>query len=109
MSRNPIYVRNINSKRWKELRHKKLIRNPVCELCAEKGISRSATEVHHVIPVESTSDELQMKSLMFNEHNLMSLCHECHKGIHHEMLSHTKENIKAARTRRTKTFLDKYL
>ena len=41
MSRNPIYIRLINSARWKKLRNEKLKDSPVCEECAKNGISVS--------------------------------------------------------------------
>lgn len=39
MSRNPIYIRLINSARWRKLRYEKLKDNPVCEVCAKSDIS----------------------------------------------------------------------
>ena len=47
MSRNPIYIKLINSTRWKKLRMQKLKANPVCEECAKRDVSTLATEVHH--------------------------------------------------------------
>lgn len=109
MSRNFYYIRLINSKEWKMLRHKKLVNNPVCEACDENERSTLATEVHHIIPVESVPTETQMKKLMFSYSNLKSLCHTCHSEIHRQMFSHSKESVKANNKRITQRFVDKFL
>lgn len=109
MSKNATYIRLINTKRWRDLRMKKLKEHPICTICEEKGISTLATEVHHVIPVEKGKTESQMSDLMYNYNNLMSVCHDCHVQIHKEMFSHTKANVKASKARQTTRFVDKYL
>lgn len=77
MSRNPFYIKMINSVRWKQLRAEKLRNNPICEVCETNDLSTLATEVHHKIPVESVPRELGMRQLMFDYNNLQSLCHAC--------------------------------
>ena len=109
MSRNPVYIKLINSKDWRTTRTKKLRLNPVCEVCDEELRSTLATEVHHVIPVESKSNESDMKRLMFGEHNLQSLCHKCHAKIHKDMFSHTKESVKANNKRATQRFINRFI
>lgn len=109
MSRNSVYVKLIHSKEWRALRFRKLKKQPVCESCEREGRSTMATEVHHLIPVESESTVNRMKSLMFSYNNLMSVCHKCHVAIHKELFSHSKEAIKANNQRSTERFLDKYL
>lgn len=109
MSRNPIYIKLINSARWKKLRVEKLKSNPVCEECAAHGVSTLATEVHHVKPVESVAGMAMMERLMFNWMNLQSLCHACHSEIHRRAFSHSKENIKENNKRATERFTEKYL
>jgi hypothetical protein len=64
MSRNPFYIKMINSVRWKQLRAEKLRNNPICEVCDTNDLSTLATEVHHKIPVESVPHELGMRQLM---------------------------------------------
>ena len=44
MSRNPHYIKMINSNKWKLLRAKKLQSNPVCEVCEANNRSTLATE-----------------------------------------------------------------
>lgn len=83
--------------------------NPVCEQCDKSKRSRLATEVHHIIPVESVPTESRMKALMFSYSNLMSLCHECHVETHRQIFSHTKESVKANNERKTESFVDKFL
>ena len=109
MSRNKTYIRLINSKEWKVLRRKKLTDSPVCECCESHDRVTIATEVHHITPVESVSSESQMRRLMFNYSNLMSVCHACHSDIHRQMFSHTRSAIKANNERITEAFIEKYL
>ncbi|MBL3917049.1 HNH endonuclease [Bacteroides thetaiotaomicron] len=109
MSRNPHYIKMINSVRWKQLRAEKLRNNPVCEVCEANDLSTLATEVHHKTPVESVPHELGMRQLMFDYNNLQSLCHACHSEIHRCAFSHSKEAIQANNKRATERFVDKFL
>lgn len=109
MAKDANYIKLINTARWKRLRLKKLQAQPLCECCQGKEKITPATEVHHVTPVETVTTIEQMETLMFEYSNLMSVCHECHKNIHAEMFSHSKENVKRANERRTKRFTDRYL
>ena len=109
MAKDANYIKLINTARWKRLRLKKLQEQPLCECCKSNDRITPATEVHHVVPVESVTAITQMEALMFDYSNLMSVCHECHKNIHAEMFSHSKENVKKANERRTKRFTDRYL
>ena len=101
MSRNPHYIKMINSNKWKLLRAKKLQSNPVCEVCEANNRSTLATEVHHTVPVESVSHELGMRQLMFDYNNLQSLCHSCHSDAHRRAFSHSKEAVQANNKRAT--------
>ena len=109
MSRNPIYIKLINSARWRKLRAEKLRANPVCEECEANGRSTMATEVHHIKPVESVPYEKDMERLMFNRANLLSLCHACHTEIHRIMFSQSKEAVQANNRRATERFAEKFL
>lgn len=109
MSRNPVYIKLINSQKWRNLRNQKLQEQPLCEVCESEDRSTLATEVHHRTPVESVASEVQMRALMFNYTNLMSVCHGCHAEIHRRMFSHSKAAIKANTERATKRFIDKFL
>ena len=106
MSRNPHYIKMINSNKWKLLRAKS---NPVCEVCEANNRSTLATEVHHTVPVESVPHELGMRQLMFDYNNLQSLCHSCHSDAHRRAFSHSKEVIQANNRRATERFVEKFL
>lgn len=82
MSSNPIYRRLLNANKWAKLRRLKLQRNPLCEQCRKEGRIRLATEVHHIVPVESGGSEEAMRALAYDYNNLMALCHDCHRDIH---------------------------
>ena len=109
MSRNPHYIKMINSNKWKLLRAKKLQSNPVCEVCEANNRSTLAIEVHHTVPVESVSHELGMRQLMFDYNNLQSLCQSCHADAHRRAFSHSKEAVQANNKRATERFVDKFL
>lgn len=109
MSRNPIYIKLINSARWKALRADKLRANPICECCEANGLSTPATEVHHETEVESVPTERAMTLLMFDYYNLKSVCHPCHSEIHRIAFSHSKESVQANNRRATERFEDKFL
>ena len=109
MAKDANYIKQINTARWKRLRLKKLQAQPLCECCKGKDKITPATEVHHVTPVESVTTIEQMEILMFDYNNLMSVCSVCHNEIHAEMFSHTKDNIKKAKEKRTQRFIDNYL
>lgn len=109
MSKNADYNRMIQSKKWQELRKKKINASPICEDCNEKGIIEPATEVHHIVPVEAASSVASMEYLMFAVDNLRSLCHECHKNAHIRLASKKKENIQKNNQRVTERFRKRYL
>ena len=92
--RDPRYQKLLNSKRWKEVRMRKLQKNPLCERCLEQGYYVSAIDVHHIIPVESARTVEEMEQLAYNENNLKALCISCHVAIHKEMGKNTKEQVK---------------
>ena len=109
MSHNRLYISLINTQRWRALRARTLGARPLCEVCLKEGRVTPATEVHHVRPVESTSNYDVMRSLAYDPNNLLCLCHACHANIHKGMMSHTKEAVKANRKRETNHFIDVFL
>ena len=110
MSKDANYIRMINSKRWLQLRKKKLSAQPLCEDCKRSGIIEPATEVHHVVPCETARSVKDMEGLMFDYNNLRSLCHDCHVITHKAMKSHSREamqaNVKATNDRFISRFLE---
>jgi 5-methylcytosine-specific restriction endonuclease McrA len=63
---------------WRVLSERKRKDDPLCEMCLKQGKAEASTEVHHIVPI----DEAPWLRLEWN--NLMSVCNECHKGIHVE-------------------------
>ena len=93
-----------NSKEWKQLREAKLQQQPLCEMCQEegrkrgikRGYVRSATCVHHIVPIETatTKDEMWRLAIGCGLSGLMSLCRPCHHKLHNDACYHTKEAVK---------------
>ena len=96
-----------NSREWKELRVRKLRTNPLCEVCAERGLVVSAQEVHHVDPIENSSSYSEMAAKAFAWNNLLSVCRKCHHDIHREHKSHTKAAIKEREAQRQARWHDR--
>ena len=100
---NPEYRRIITGKRWQELRGMKMLKNEIdnggfCEQCVKNYFiggprPRKATEVHHIVPIESASTREEMEALAYDENNLMALCRQCHHEAHRLL---GKEHIKQA-------------
>jgi hypothetical protein len=93
-----------NSREWKELRIAKLrSTNGLCEQCIKDGEAagipggyiRSATCVHHVVPIETarTKDEMRRLALDCGLNGLMSPCQSCHAKIHKELGSNTAKIV----------------
>ncbi len=85
MAKDADYRRLIHSARWLRLRREVLTRHPLCARCEEEGRVRTATEVHHVRPVEEATCLREKELLMFSPSNLRPLCHDCHVKTHTEM------------------------
>lgn len=89
-----------NSKEWKQLREEKLNAQPLCEMCQEegrrlgikRGFVRSATVVHHIIPIETatTKEDMWRLAIGCGLNGLMSLCIPCHAKLHNGAGYHTK-------------------
>lgn len=72
-----------------ETEGEKISENPFCEDCYKTGVLTEATEVHHIVPVESVRDPQSMTALAFDPHNIVSLCRECHIERHRQLKSHS--------------------
>ena len=87
------YNRLINSTRWRAIRAQQLAEHPFCELCAKKGVYYPATEVHHIIPIDSARTEEEAERLAYDiNSNLMSLCRKCHNAVHAAERSHSRKS-----------------
>ena len=93
-----------NSREWHRLRTLKLQTTPLCEKCREDGLKagikpngfvRSATCVHHIVPIETatTKEEMWRLAIGCGLSGLMSLCRPCHHKIHNDAGYHTKEAV----------------
>ena len=106
-----------NSREWKELRIAKLRSNPLCEQCIKDGDAvgipggyiRSATCVHHIIPIETARTKEEMRRLAFDWNNLMSLCKSCHASIHKELGSNTAKIVRQRAEARQDRWADKLM
>lgn len=106
---SPEYERWIHSAAWQKLRRAKLAQNPLCEDCLEHDKFVSATEVHHVYPVDDAMSRAEREKRMFDFHNLRALCHACHVK-EHQMLgrSGSKKAAKKKNTARLTAFCNKF-
>lgn len=68
-----------NTPRWKRLRKFKMMNDPLCENCEDKGIIRQADEVHHVKPIDIINPN---EEDIYDYDNLKSVCKECHVLFH---------------------------
>lgn len=75
--RKKIYL----SKRWRQLRESKLMNNPLCEICLQKGIIKPAIDIHHIDSFLNY-EGLKRIEVAYNYNNLLALCKECHSEIH---------------------------
>lgn len=76
-----------NTSRWRNIRAAKLMENPLCEKCLQNGIIKPATDVHHIIRIQTKDNLLEMKEIAYDYSNLMSLCEECHQKEHKSNLN----------------------
>ena len=81
-----------NSTRWVKLRNGYLMQNPLCERCLKEDRVTAAQEVHHIKPISTGKDDVEMMGLAYDPGNLMALCKECHHLIHNEMKGITPKN-----------------
>ncbi len=110
MAKDKDYISLITTKRWQKLRKSKLSRNPVCEECWEKeGRVSAATEVHHVVPVETALTFSGKERLMFDPTNLRALCHACHVAAHVALGRGGKEAARRRSSEKVEAFKRKFL
>lgn len=76
-----IHEKVYNTKMWRDIRKSMLMIHPLCQNC-NKNL---ATEVHHIKPLTTAKDEIELLDLGFNTANLMCLCEECHRNEHRKL------------------------
>ena len=108
MSKNGSAYHNLlNSAHWRRLRRATLDERPFCEDCAKEGLFVPATDVHHIRPVDSISDAVQMAEACYDRNNLAALCHDCHVKRHERIGSHSRQERDRRRKEEVKSLEDK--
>ncbi len=109
MAKDKDYKRLIHTRRWLTLRRHKLTAQPLCELCKEQGRTEAATEVHHIKPVEDGLSFREKETLMFDPHNLMSLCHACHVRVHTDMGRSGRKHARRRAEEQRRRFAERFI
>lgn len=71
-----------NSQRWRDIREKKMIDNPLCEICEKENRITPVDDVHHIVSFMTTDDPVRRNHLAYDYSNLQSLCDTCHRKQH---------------------------
>jgi hypothetical protein len=90
MAHSNLYIKLMNSKKWRELRNEFIREHPLCSACNARGLIVAARCVHHLTPVETGKTDKECEDLAFSRSNLQALCYECHAAIHKAEHSHSK-------------------
>lgn len=69
------------SSKWKQLRISKLMSNPLCQKCLQKGKTTLAIDVHHIDSFMNYTGLMRLQKA-YDIDNLVSLCKECHALEH---------------------------
>lgn len=77
-----LYQKIYQDKRWKSIRDRRLKDNPICQECAENGLTAPTEEIHHIIRFSDGSDDKEKQVLAYAYINTRSLCVEHHKYAH---------------------------
>lgn len=93
-TRKVSYQKIYQDRRYRLMRVQKLIDNPLCERCAERGIVKQADEVHHKIPFDWGRNEAERQAFAFDYENLISVCMKCHDELHEELEQNKVEMLK---------------
>lgn len=75
-----------NTSRWKKLRSAYFMLHPLCEHCLLEEKITPTEEIHHLKPILSGVDRLEMEELAYNPNNLVALCKFHHHQIHKKNL-----------------------
>jgi len=78
---------NYKGRNWKVIRKRKILDDPLCEVCLKNNEVKKATIVHHI------KDGQLFKELFFDYDNLMSVCRSCHNKIHSVKVNEIGFNI----------------
>ncbi|KNY29057.1 HNH endonuclease [Pseudobacteroides cellulosolvens] len=70
--RDEFSKRFYSSRAWRKVRERKLMINPLCELCMKEERLAAATVVDHIIPIKDGGEVWDLE-------NMQSLCKTCHE------------------------------
>lgn len=108
MAKDKTYIQLINTTRWLRLRRDTLTKHPLCQRCEAEGRITSATEVHHIRPVEEAVSMLDRRQRAYDPTNLRALCHDCHVKTHTELGRSGKEATKRRNEEHVKQITEKF-
>jgi 5-methylcytosine-specific restriction protein A len=108
MAKDKRYIQLINSARWQKLRRDVLTAHPLCQRCEEEGRITSATEVHHIRPVEEAVTMIDRQQRAYDPSNLRALCNDCHVKTHTELGRSGKEATKKRNARHVEQVINKF-
>lgn len=74
-----------NSPEWKSLRNEYYTSHPLCEECLKRDVVSPGEHVHHKYPFLKGRTEEQRWNNLLNINNLVTLCKDCHYGMHDVM------------------------
>ena len=108
MAKDSTYIKLIHTSRWLKLRRDILTLHPLCQRCQAGGVITSATEVHHINPVEEAFSIREKEQRMYDSSNLQALCHDCHVKTHTEMGRSGKVAAKQRATKQVNDIVRKF-
>ena len=84
-NKNADIAKIYNSTKWTKLRNAYYVQHPLCEMCLQNGITKPTEEIHHIRPISTGLDILEMEQIAYNSDNLLALCKECHHKLHKKL------------------------
>lgn len=71
-----------NSKEWKHLRNKIIVRDNGCDLACEGFEIYGRILIHHITPI-TIDDVIKRREMVFDPENLICVTHNTHNAIHY--------------------------
>lgn len=71
-----------NSKEWKHLRNKIIVRDNGCDLACEGFEIYGRILIHHINPI-TIDDVIKRREMVFDPENLICVTHNTHNAIHY--------------------------
>lgn len=71
-----------NSKEWKHLRNKIIVRDNGCDLAFEGFEIHGRILIHHINPI-TIDDVIKRREMVFDPENLICVTHNTHNAIHY--------------------------